>query len=282
MYIYILERFFRDENSALKDDYRAVCGLFKKIATDNSLDFYEIHRRVEELYFSIHENHDLEQYFGYEGIEILSEKLPDIDPKNIRYQYVGFKDIEEKKTYKNLKKFYEHIVDTYMSVLNHRADYTEELTEPEKRFIECIFNFSYYNKYMIEKLKNDRWELVHIDERKEIVECMQSMCDLDINTLNKYIGANTTQEFEQRFEDVKLKILNPVTYRIFNAVEDIKAELPVEKSFQKRICDDPDGDDAHMLKMLETKLEFVKNQLIEINKKEDDSLCNYIDISRLL
>lgn len=100
MYIYILERFFMDGNSAVKDDYIAVVGLFKKMATDNSLDFYESHRRVEELYFLIHEKHDLEQYFDYEGIEILSEKLPDIDSKNIRYQYVGLKDIEEKRLIK--------------------------------------------------------------------------------------------------------------------------------------------------------------------------------------
>lgn len=128
-----------------------------------------------------------------------------------------------------------------MSSLTHKADYTEELTEPEREFIEFIFNFSHNYKGSIEKLRNDHWEIIHIDERKEMLEYMDEMCEMDINILNKYMGASTTQEFETRFEDLRLKLMNPISYRIFNTIRDIQLELPINRNYEDIVADDIDG-----------------------------------------
>ena len=237
-------------------------------------DFYTNHNCIEELYNLIDEEQDLEQYFEYNGIEFLSAKLPNLDIKNIKYQYIEFD-----KDYKRLKRYFEFIVHTYMSALTHKADYTKELTDPERNFIEFVFDFSYNYKGSIDKLKNDHWEIIHIEERTLLLEYMDKMCELDINILNKYIGASTTQEFETRFEDLRMKLLNPVSYRIFNAIRDIQAELPMNKTIEDIVADDIDGyrEETCRIKEIEQKLLSVKSNIIDINKREDyNSILSYI------
>lgn len=274
MHIYVTDNFFKYRNPAVKNDCKAVIGLFKKICTAKKADFYTNHNCIEELYNLIDEEQDLEQYFEYNGIEFLSAKLPNLDIKNIKYQYIEFD-----KDYKRLKRYFEFIVHTYMSALTHKADYTKELTDPERNFIEFVFDFSYNYKGSIDKLKNDHWEIIHIEERTLLLEYMDKMCELDINILNKYIGASTTQEFETRFEDLRMKLLNPVSYRIFNAIRDIQAELPMNKTIEDIVADDIDGyrEETCRIKEIEQKLLSVKSNIIDINKREEDnSILSYI------
>jgi hypothetical protein len=111
---------------------------------------------------------------------------------------------------------------------------------------------------------------------------MDKMCELDINILNKYIGATTTQDFETRFEDIRLKLMSPVSYRILNAIRDIEVELPINKNYEDILSEDIEGvrEESYKMKDIERELEFVKNELININKNEDDnSILSWIDDS---
>lgn len=157
------------------------------------------------------------------------------DEKNefVSYQKLGEEEKEDKR--KKLKK---QIVDR-LNVL------FEELEEEKINDILCSFNENERNLFICllkyiplpedinnntdskrpcQKVRRACWETIPIDDRKKILKSVKKLFD-EKNTISRYLDTvyKDKETIEEKYDDIKFKILKPVRYRLYrNTVELVK------------------------------------------------------------
>lgn len=301
LHMYIADCFFRYENRSYLQDYQSILQLFEKICTDFDWNYYSRHDYIDEVYSRIWDKEsesrakkeiddgkldkglskdeidnlkkeiklkkldELDNYFLYhETFDVLSEDLPDFDIKGGNFRF-----IELNTKYKNLKSYFLKIVTSYITAFNGNTNYDVPLTDVENGFIELVYDLSEEYKGKRKDIEQDRWEVISVERRTEIISYIDELYQYGEDVINKYMGVQTSQELRLRVEAIKYKLEHPVSYRILTKLEDINAELPLSRRLEEMISNNITCEERENLKQVERKLKDILKLMCKMNKEMD-------------
>ncbi len=208
---------------------------------------------------------ELDNYFLYhETFDVLSEDLPDFDIKGGNFRF-----IELNTKYKNLKSYFLKIVTSYITAFNGNTNYDVPLTDVENGFIELVYDLSEEYKGKRKDIEQDRWEVISVERRTEIISYIDELYQYGEDVINKYMGVQTSQELRLRVEAIKYKLEHPVSYRILTKLEDINAELPLSRRLEEMISNNITCEERENLKQVERKLKDILKLMCKMNKERD-------------
>jgi hypothetical protein len=202
----------------------------------------------------------------YETLAVLSEDLPDLDIKDPHYRFV-----EIRNSYRELKAYFSKIVVAYIVAMNGVIECDEKLTDTEIGFMEFLYdlNDKQYEDYLPNATKG-LWEAIDIETRERIISYVDELHKSGEQVISKYTGGGTTQQIRIKIEEIKFKLHQPISYRIFSIVKDIQAHLPFTGALEQKAIENDECNEAKDLSKIEKDLTKILNMMMEIDKEQDD------------